>query len=274
MQARKEFTDYRHLKELGGLELLKAQYHQKQFSKHVHEGYCIGVIEEGAQSFYRSGQRHIAPKGDIILVNSDEAHTGSSAVDSGWSYRAIYPTPEMLADVTQDFFIKKQIPWFPNAVIHDQGLAQQFVLLFDLLEQQGNTLLKETMYLSTLACLVSRYSRKPQAIIDLPEVEQKINFIKALMTDTPEYDFSLNELADLVSLSSWHFLRQFKKIVGMPPHAWLIQIRLNKARKQLKQGYKISDVALNCGFSDQSHFNRHFKKAVGVTPLQYISYLK
>ncbi len=54
--------------------------------------------------FFRTGQLHVAPKGDIILVNADEIHTGSSAVESGWRYRAIYPTPEMLAEVSQDFF--------------------------------------------------------------------------------------------------------------------------------------------------------------------------
>ncbi len=102
-----EWANYFHLKELGGLELLKAQYHHKQFSKHVHEGYCIGVIEDGAQSFYRTGQLHTAPKGDIILVNADEIHTGSSAVESGWKYRAIYPTPEMLLDAGQDFLVSK-----------------------------------------------------------------------------------------------------------------------------------------------------------------------
>ncbi len=75
----REQADYLHLRELGGLELLKAHYHQTQFSKHTHEGYCIGVIEEGAQSFFRTGQLHVAPKGDIILVNADEIHTGSSA---------------------------------------------------------------------------------------------------------------------------------------------------------------------------------------------------
>ncbi len=47
----REQADYLHVRELGGLELLKAHYHQTQFSKHTHEGYCIGVIEEGAQSF-------------------------------------------------------------------------------------------------------------------------------------------------------------------------------------------------------------------------------
>ena len=50
-----EQANYLHVSELGGLELLKAHYHQTQFSKHVHEGYCIGVIEDGAQSFFRTG---------------------------------------------------------------------------------------------------------------------------------------------------------------------------------------------------------------------------
>ncbi len=51
----REFADYWHVEELGGLELLKASYQQTQFSKHTHEGYCIGLIDEGAQSFLRTG---------------------------------------------------------------------------------------------------------------------------------------------------------------------------------------------------------------------------
>ena len=106
MQEKKahECVDYWHIQELGGLELLKASYQETEFSKHTHEGYCIGLIDEGAQSFLRTGNQHIAPKGDIILVNADEVHTGSSAVDSGWCYRAIYPTPEMMAEISTDFF--------------------------------------------------------------------------------------------------------------------------------------------------------------------------
>lgn len=269
-----ELVNYFHLKELGGLELLKAQYHHKQFSKHVHEGYCIGVIEEGAQSFYRTGQLHIAPKGDIILVNADEIHTGSSAVESGWKYRAIYPTPEMLLDAGQDFFtIKNSVPWFPSAVVHDVGLAQQLSLLFDLLEQKENTLLKESMYLSTLARLISRYGRAKLSPAELPEAQRKVEIIKDLLTSFPEHDYSLTDLAHHVALSPWHFLREFKKYTGLPPHSWLVQIRLRKAQQLLKQGMSIALTAQNCGFSDQSHFNRHFKKALGVTPAQYLTTL-
>ncbi len=48
--------------------------------------------------------------------------------------------------------------------------------------------------------------------------------------------------------------------MGLPPHAWLVQARLQKARQLLKQGVQIVMVAQQCGFSDQSHFNRHFKR--------------
>lgn len=270
----REQADYLHLRELGGLELLKAHYHQTQFSKHTHEGYCIGVIEEGAQSFFRTGQLHVAPKGDIILVNADEIHTGSSAVESGWRYRAIYPTPEMLAEVSQDFFEQGHgAPWFPQAVIQDLGLSQQLCLLFDLLEQKDNFLLKETMYLSTLACLMVRHGKSRHTFCELPEAYSKVLKVKDLLADMPEKNFSLQELADMVGLSAWHFLRQFKKHVGLPPHAWLVQARLQKVRQLLKQGVQIVMVAQQCGFSDQSHFNRHFKKAMGVTPTQYVASL-
>lgn len=270
-----ESASYIHLKELGGLELLKAKFHHKQFSKHVHEGYCIGVIEEGAQSFLRAGRVHTAPKGTIILVNADEIHTGSSAVESGWGYRAIYPTAEMLFEVCQDLFDhKNSTPWFPDAVVNDIGLAQQFTLLFNLLEQEHNHLLKESLYLSTLARLIGCYARGKLIPHCLGKVDRKIEIIKELLASFPEQNFTLTELAHYVELSPWHFLRQFKKYTGMTPHSWLVQRRLQKSRLLLKSGQSISMTAQNCGFSDQSHFNRHFKNAMGVTPSQYIDHLQ
>lgn len=270
-----EFADYKHLQELGGLELLKARYQHMQFSKHVHEGYCIGIIEDGAQAFNRNGQTHIAPKGDLILVNADEIHTGSSAVESGWRYRAIYPTPEVLAELTQGMHGERgNAPWFPQAVVHDIGLAQQFSLLLNLLEQDHDLLLKETLYLSTLAYLIQRHARHPGQRQPLLNAERNILIAKDYIAAHYAQDFSLHDLAALVGLSPWHFLRQFKKYVGFTPHNWLIQVRLQHARTQLKLGDSLSQVAHYCGFSDQSHFNRHFKRAMGITPSQYCNGLE
>lgn len=164
----------------------------------MHEGYCIGIIEDGAQAFYRNGQLHTAPKGDIILVNADEIHTGSSAVESGWRYRAIYPTPEMLTKLSQGFAAEHgAAPWFPQAVVHDPGLIQQFSLLFNLLEQEQNLLLKETLYISTIAFLMFRHAWHQQTPYPLANAEKQILQIKAVIEANYMQDFSLHDLAEI-----------------------------------------------------------------------------
>lgn len=62
----------------------------------------MGVIERSAQSFYRISGNHIAPQDSIILVNADEVHTGHSAVEGGWAYKAMYPLPEQFATVAKE----------------------------------------------------------------------------------------------------------------------------------------------------------------------------
>lgn len=271
----REQVNYLHLEELGGLEMLKASYFQQEFSRHVHEGFCIGVIEEGAQRFYRTGGEHVAPKGDIILVNADEVHTGSSAVETGWRYRAIYPTPEIFYEVTRDLTtVQGTAPWFREAVLHDEGLAQQLGLLFDLLEQPQNTLLKQSLFLSTIAWLVAQYSQARPPVTEFSSAKQRILKVKELMASMPEHEFSLVELATIANLSQWHFLRQFKQYVGLSPHAWLVQVRLQKSQKLLRQGWSLSEISQQCGFSDQSHFSRHFRRTFGISPGGYMRYLK
>ena len=263
-----EMVEYRHLHELKGLEFLRASFHNTQFSKHTHEGYCIGVIEDGAQSFLRASHQFVAPKGDIIIINADEVHTGSSAVETGWCYRAIYPRPEMFQDISVDFFNENGvIPWFSKAVIHDEGLAAQLRILFDILLSKNNNLFKESLFISTMALLLQRHSQVHKEFKKLSLSESKILQIKDILYFEPEKDYQLSDLARIVGLSPWHLLRQFKHVTGLPPHAWLIQARLRKSLGLLKKGVDIASTAQFCGFSDQSHF----KRSLGCTPAQYIA---
>lgn len=267
----KEQAQFLQLNEFGGLELLKARYHRQCFSPHVHETFCIGVIEEGAQRFYRSGGEHVAPKGDIILVNADDVHTGRSEFEGGWAYRAIYPHPELLRSISRDIRNPNgDIPWFPDAVLHDPGLSEQLLMTFNLLSQQGNTLLKETLLLSSLTWLMMRYGKTPQLPRKLLCAEQRIRMVKELIDSCPEKELSLSNLADIAGLSPWHFLRQFKSMFGMPPHAYLVQARLRKAKQLLLKGQPIITVAAHCSFTDQSHFHRHFKNSFGITPGEFV----
>ena len=80
---------------------------------------------------------------------------------------------------------------------------------------------------------------------------------------------TLADLASLVSLSKFHMLRVFHASVGLPPHAFLTRVRILHAQALIRAGVSLTRVALDTGFSDQSHLIRHFKRALGVTPGAY-----
>jgi AraC-like DNA-binding protein len=266
----KEIATFKIAQELGGLELLDAKYEKQNFSRHSHEGYTIGVIEKGAQQFFRTGGNHIAPQDSIILVNADEVHNGHSASEGGWEYKAMYPVPEQFQMLGKELGSPNiALPYFPQPVVYDPELANQLRLVFDTLEKSDNRLLRETLIYGTLIKLASKHSTHRAPLLASTKAQRQVKLVKEFLEDFPQLDVSLEELAKLAALSPFHLLREFQKQFGFPPHAFQIQQRLRMAKKLLKQGKTISVVAQECGFHDQSHFHRHFKKAMGVTPGQF-----
>ncbi len=80
-------------------------------------------------------------------------------------------------------------------------------------------------------------------------------------------DIGLDDLAAIADLSAKHFARAFRQSTGMPPHRWLIERRIDRAKALLMEGdLNLAEIALTCGFADQSHFTAAFRKSVGATP--------
>lgn len=257
--------------ELGGLEILDAKYDKQNFSRHSHEGYTIGVIEQGAQRFYRTGGHHIAPKDTIILVNADQVHSGHSAHEGGWQYKAMYPLPEQFENITNELGLPNYgAPYFMQPVVNDPELAGQLRLVFNTLEHSTNPLLRETLVYGTLVKLIAKHAKSHLSQTSIATPQKQLSLVKEFLDDFPQADVSLEDLAKLSGISPYHMVRSFQKAYGLPPHAYQIQARLRLARTLLKQGHSISDAAQQSGFHDQSHFHRHFKRAMGYTPGQYL----
>jgi AraC family transcriptional regulator len=78
---------------------------------------------------------------------------------------------------------------------------------------------------------------------------------------------TLGELASVCELSIRHFNRAFRESMGMSPHAWLVHYRVEKAKGLLTNSPRVlADIALDCGFADQSHFTRMFQRMTGISP--------
>jgi transcriptional regulator GlxA family with amidase domain len=93
--------------------------------------------------------------------------------------------------------------------------------------------------------------------------------VRDLLATRMEEPPSLAELAALTGLSQFALLRAFRGATGLPPHAYLNQLRVRRARLLLDDGLPPAEVAARTGFADQAHLTRHFKRVVGVPPAAY-----
>jgi AraC family transcriptional regulator len=137
----------------------------------------------------------------------------------------------------------------------------------------GNRMLAESLANVLAVHLIRHYSGRPaQASAEVSAmptraVSQAVRFIH----DNYARELSLADIGAAARLSSFHLTRVFKKAMGMSPHQYLVQVRVNSARALLTSGggrQSLAEVAAAVGFSDQSHLTRQFKRVLGLTPKQ------
>ncbi len=274
MVARKTCQEYfklLRLQEFNNLELLQARYATHVFPRHWNETYVIQVVEQGVNAFYCERAIHTAPAGSIVLINPCEVHTGCSIGEVPLAYRTLYPTPELLAEIASQLVDRKtEIPFFPAPVVYDARLVKMLLNAHRACESGVDSLTTQTLILNALAILIRRHSDSHKPLRPLGNEIAAVKRAKEYLTENFNKNISLESLAQIAYLSPFHLLRAFRKAVGLPPHEYLINVRVEHARQLLAQGRVIADVAFETGFCDQCHLNRHFKRIVGVTPGQYL----
>lgn len=257
---------------LGNTEMLRATYVTHAFARHTHEGYAIGVIEAGVEAFAYRGGNYQAPAGSIVIIHPGEVHTGQAGIPSGWAYRMLYPEVSLLQTALAE--VKEGahgIPFFPNPVIQDMQLATQLRRSHIALETSDLPLERESRFLWILAQLITRYADSRSFITPLGQEHVAVQRIREYLQTHYAASVSLEQLSQIANLKPLRLLRVFQREVGLPPHTYLVQVRVARAKALLATGMPIAQVAYETGFTDQSHLNRHFKRYVGVTPGQYVS---
>ncbi len=261
---------------LANAELLRAEYRAHSFPPHMHEAFAIGFIERGAQAVLQHRKdRFVMPEGKICVINPGHLHEGRGATEAGWDYRMIYISPQDLDAVLTGSpgisgtagSLESRMIFFADSVIDDPDTLRLLRIAHLCSESTDTSRLEKSSRLTAaLHQLVDRHAiarREPlvQPVMSAA-VKRAREYIDANVTLNP----SLDEIASVAALSPFHLLREFRKAVGMAPHAYLIQRRVEQAKHLLLKGRSLRTVAIEIGYTDQAHLSREFRRFYGTPP--------
>jgi AraC-like DNA-binding protein len=252
------------------IRLSQAHFVQHAYPRHSHDYYVICIIDGGRQSFTHERRKYFTPSGGVILINPGAVHTGEAADADGFAMRCLYPTVAQMQSALFSLGGRHQgLPWFTHVRVNDSWAYASLSALHTALTQSASLLEREARLSWTLAQLIGRYgqgcARPTGPSHEHPAVQKARRYIDEHFSE----GVSLTELAAHVSLSPYHLLRVFHAEIGLPPHAYLDNVRVRRAEQLIAAGKPLAEVSAETGFSSQSHLTRRFRQIIGVTPGQY-----
>ncbi|HUB39655.1 MAG TPA: AraC family transcriptional regulator [Streptosporangiaceae bacterium] len=269
-EAPREVARYWQHGAVEGVDLLRAKFVTHRYGRHAHETYTLGLIEAGVEEFDYGSNVFRAGPGAVALLDPDVVHTGQAATPSGWRYRVVYPQVSVVTEVAAELGWRAGTPRFPQTVVYDAGSAALLRAAHRAAEH-GDQLASSSLLRTALAGLLRAHATPGPASGTTRSLRapQAVAAVRGLLAERMADPPSLAELAALTGLSQFAVLRAFRDATGLPPHAYLNQLRVRRARLLLDDGLPPADVAAQTGFADQAHLTRHFKRVVGVPPAAY-----
>ncbi|WP_394820612.1 AraC family transcriptional regulator [Pendulispora albinea] len=254
---------------LARTEYLSAHYRDFRFPPHMHETFAIGVIECGGQRF-RPERRSalVMPAGTLCVINPGVVHEGRAATEGGWGYRMFYPSEALVARALAGEDARPRHLRFPAHVIDDRALFAEFSELHAASRHGAIALEREVRLIAFLHRLFARHADSDRTE---PEVAgaRVASVIRDCILDESANDIRVAHLAAEAGVSEAHAIRSFSKVMGMPPHAFLIAVRVERAKSMIRAGLRLAEVASSTGFFDQSQMTHHFRRLTGITPGRY-----
>jgi AraC-like DNA-binding protein len=248
-----------------GLECLSARFSTHAYAPHAHETYAIGTIEAGCEIWQARGRRMFARAGDLVFNHPLDVHDGSPH-EGGYRYRMTYPSIELIREIAASLTGREDIgtPFFREPMVQDPQAAALFSAAHRLLDEGRDMFAGEEGLVRAYGYCLAAHA--DLSVRPVGGESGPIAAAKALLEERYDEDLSLADMARRCGLPRHHLIRAFRRETGLTPHAWLVDVRVRRARERLRSGETPGDVAAATGFCDQAHLTRAFKARLGVTP--------
>ena len=250
------------------IELHRGSAITSEYPRHWHDELYLSAIVEGGGEVDCVGASYVTAPGTLVLIPSGEIHADRKR---RCSFRCMFiELPALQAALEQ--FTEQGLPGinFRTEMIHEARTMRSFLQLHRSLEERESRSGDDFGVLSFFHRLVRQHSTAGMRAVRDGNEDFAVQRTRRFLDEHYAESVSLLDLARLTGLSPYYLHRSFCRKIGMPPHAYQVQVRVTRARSLLRRGRTISDAASSAGFVDQSHFSRHFKRLTGVTPGQFL----
>ena len=240
------------------------------FDSHIHSGHVLWLNSEGGEQFKVLRTTSVLQPGSISIIEPGVVHSNHPLAKSKRHLRSLY--------LEKDFFLhmeklvtgaSTQKYNLPTTVLKNNSHWQDALILHEAIITNQDRLLIEELCISLFSQIGELRFGSSANTHSIDKRDVRIKTIIDYMRANVGREISLNALSKIAGCTSYHIIRLFKETMGMSPHAYLIQLRLERARELIDEGETIADAALITGFSDQSHLTRRFKKRFGIPPGTY-----
>lgn len=217
-------------------------------------------------------QRYLFGNGQISLTPANVSHWG--AWDNEGEFTMLTICPRFVERVARESVNAERVELVPQFAVVDP-LIQQVGLALKADVETG--CVTGRLYGESAATMLAVHLLKHYAVFTpvLPTYtgglcKHRLQQALAYINDHLDQDIKLADIANAVGMSQYYFIRLFKQSIGMTPHQYIIRQRVERAKQLLKQrDLAISDIALKCGFANQTHLTKLFRQFTGITPKVY-----
>lgn len=252
------------------IESVHAHFKGHAYDPHDHDELLLGVTRQGLQRFSCHRSVHTSSPGKAILIEPGAVHDGHSAQTEGFTYIMLYLPQLWVASAMQQRNlgdIAALSTAFRHTLTDDPLLSAAIENAWFALHYKEGLLARDES-LDRLMTVLARHIVTPRQSA-ASNARNQMYRVRDYLHDQMSQDIGLDELSTWSGIDRFRLSREFKKVFGQSPHAWLVRLRLRTARKLLAQGVPPAIVACQVGFSDQSHLGRWFQRAYRMTPMMY-----
>ncbi len=237
------------------------------FPNHFHEYYVIGFVEDGQRVLFCKNKEYSIEKGNVILFNPGDNHACVQSDDGTFDYRGFNISKGMMLDLAEEVTGIRELPGFSKNVIYDEEIACYLRTLHEMVMNGTSDFGKEENLLFLISALIQNYGQPFESCVleCRQEIEKACEFIRQHLNER----IDLDQICRYAGLSKSTLLRAFAKSKGVTPYRYLETMRINEAKALLGKGMQPIEVAMQTGFSDQSHLTNYFNRFIGLAPGVY-----